>query len=175
MAGRSFTFSFETMSKRLANRRRTSKRAMWLALAIFFVGQGIVGYLLDYKYPVVKFPDAGATTDRAAAEAKKPEIVFFGSSRTMTGIVTTEADKILAQEFGLSAPHTFNAKPCMEIHRLTPTPMLAILRSSAQTPVSPSRRLAATPNSAHTRMIISSSSRKYRCKSDPRRRKSRIG
>ena len=95
-------------NRRLLTRKR-SKRAIWWSLGLFFLGQALVGLALDYRFPLTRFPTAASVLERAAAEPKPPEVIFLGSSRTQTGVVVGEANRLLAEHKGRSAPHAFNA------------------------------------------------------------------
>jgi hypothetical protein len=74
-----------------------SRRATLWALALFVVGQIVAGLLLDYVFPLTRFPSAAKALERADKEPN-PTVVFFGSSRTESAIVTAEANRILASE-----------------------------------------------------------------------------
>ena len=61
---------------------------------------------------------------------------------------------------GERSPHTFIAKPCIEIQWRTPMPIDAILRSPHQTPVNPLRVVLFTPNSLQEFTSATSSERR---------------
>lgn len=69
----------------------------------------MVGLALDYRFPLTRFPSAASAIERAAAEPKPPEIIFLGSSRTMTGVVVPETNRLLEERSGTQAPRAFNA------------------------------------------------------------------
>jgi hypothetical protein len=73
-----------------------SRRASLWAFALFAIGQVVAGLLLDYVFPLTRFPSAAKALERAEAEPH-PAVIFFGSSRTESAIVTSEADRILAE------------------------------------------------------------------------------
>lgn len=91
------------MNGRRAIFSRHSRRASFWALAMFVVGQIIAGLLLDYVFPLTRFPSAAKALERAADEPH-PTIVFFGSSRTESAIVASEANRILAAQSGRQPP-----------------------------------------------------------------------
>ena len=82
---------------------------------------------------------------------------------------------VMARNGGSDSRVMLIAKPCIEIHFRTPTPMEASLRFSTHTPVIPSRRPAETPRSAQAAISASSIRRRWRCRSRPRGLRSRIG
>src|SRR5205823_7567375 len=126
-----------------------------------------------------------------SAEVRNSEIRF--STNFSSDAATLATEKVLPVSFSIDviatlsmpqgtirlkgerSPQTFNANPCIVIQWRTPTPIDAILRSSTQTPVSDSRRIAATSYSVSVSMSSRSSQRKYLCKSCPQRRRSIIG
>jgi len=68
-----------------------------------------LGLVLDYRFQLIRFPSAATVIERAAAEPKSPDVIFFGSSRTQTGIVVGEANRLLAEDTRRPAPITFSA------------------------------------------------------------------
>jgi hypothetical protein len=88
--------------------RRSRAAAVW-AVGLFAGGQLATGLLLDYRYPLVRFPSAGRVLAVAAAEERPPAVAFFGSSRTGAAVDAIEADRILAAESGRDpAPRVVN-------------------------------------------------------------------
>ncbi len=75
---------------------RHSRRASLWAAGLFVLGQVVAGLLLDYVFPLTRFPSAAKAMERAAEEPH-PAVIFFGSSRTESAIVASEADRILAE------------------------------------------------------------------------------
>jgi hypothetical protein len=80
-----------------------SRSASLWAIALFVVGQLVAGLLLDYVFPLTRFPSAAKALERADKDPD-PTVAFFGSSRTESAIVTAEADRILAAECGRQPP-----------------------------------------------------------------------
>src|SRR5947208_2388513 len=91
------------MQSRRAIFGKHSRQASLWALALFAAGQLVAGLLLDYVFPLTRFPSAAKAIERADKEPNST-IVFFGSSRTESAIVTAEADRILAAESGRQPP-----------------------------------------------------------------------
>lgn len=91
------------MRSRRATFDKHSRRASYWALALFIAGQLVAGFLLDYAFPLTRFPSGARALDRAAEEPN-PTVVFFGSSRTESAMVSAEANRILAAESGRQPP-----------------------------------------------------------------------
>lgn len=97
------------MQNRRAIFGKHSRRASLWALALFVGGQIVAGLLLDYVFPLTRFPSAAKALERADKEPN-PAVVFFGSSRTESAIVADEANRILATESGRQpSPRVLNA------------------------------------------------------------------
>jgi hypothetical protein len=93
--------------------RRSRAAALW-AFAFFASGQLALGLLLDYRYPLVRFPSGAQVLAVAAAEPRPPTVVFFGSSRTGAGLDLERVNAILKAESGHEpAPRAVTqAVPC---------------------------------------------------------------
>lgn len=78
---------------------RSRAAALW-AVGLFAAGQLVIGLLLDYRYPLVRFPSAGRVLAVAAREERPPAVAFLGSSRTGAAVDAVEANRILAAESG---------------------------------------------------------------------------
>lgn len=91
----------------LGRRARFGKRsrlAAVSALALFFVGQAVAGLLLDYRYPLTRFPSAAQVVDAASKEQRPPAFAFFGSSRTGAAVDIIRTNELLRTESGQSPP-----------------------------------------------------------------------
>jgi hypothetical protein len=75
-----------------------------LAAILFFAGQLAVGVFLDTAPLSVRFPEATAVLARARTQNPPPDIVFFGSSRFMSGIAPAEIDQHLRASHGERIP-----------------------------------------------------------------------
>lgn len=90
-------------------------RAAWLWGALLFVGgQFAAGLILDYAFPLTRFPSGSQALAAAKAEPRPPAVAFFGSSRTGAAVDVAEANRVLAAGTGRDqAPRAVNmAVPC---------------------------------------------------------------
>ena len=82
----------------MQGRRRTfgrhSRSGVAWAFGLFVAGQVVAGLLLDYRYPLTRFPSAAVMLDAAAPEPQ-PAVAFFGSSRIGAAIDVQETNKFL--------------------------------------------------------------------------------
>jgi hypothetical protein len=83
--------------------RRARGAARWGAF-LFLGGQLAIGLLLDYRYPLTRFPSGGQAIAAAKAEPRPPAVAFFGSSRTGAAVDVLRANAILKAESGLNPP-----------------------------------------------------------------------
>jgi len=73
---------------------RHSRAGVAWAVGLFAAGQIVAGLLLDYRYPLTRFPSAAIMLDAAAPEPQ-PAVAFFGSSRIGAAIDVLETNKLL--------------------------------------------------------------------------------
>ncbi|HKB00933.1 MAG TPA: hypothetical protein VKD90_01880 [Gemmataceae bacterium] len=92
------------MRQRQASFGRRARAASLWGLALFVGGQLGLGLLLDYRYPLTRFPSAEKVISVAATEPRPPTVAFFGSSRTGAAVDTARANRLLATESGRSPP-----------------------------------------------------------------------
>src|SRR5262245_10244270 len=97
------------MPSRRATFSRRSRTALAWAAGLFVAGQLVAGLVLDYAFPLTRFPSAGQVLEYAANEPAPPAVVFLGSSRTGTGIDVAEANRILAATGRQPPPRVVNA------------------------------------------------------------------
>src|SRR5436309_2573518 len=83
-------------------RRRARAVLAWGAL-IFLTAQLAASLVLDYGWPMLRFPSAGRVLERARA-APGPAVVFFGSSRFEEGIDADEVAELHQRACGLDRP-----------------------------------------------------------------------
>jgi Protein of unknown function (DUF1574) len=86
---------------------RHSRAGVAWALGLFAAGQIVAGLLLDYRYPLTKFPSASIMLD-AASQEPKPAVAFFGSSRTGAAIDIAETNKLLKSAHPNDPPRAIN-------------------------------------------------------------------
>src|SRR5262245_3202322 len=95
-------------SQRVRERHRRGRRVFLWGLAVVVLAQVVTGYLLDYRLPDVRFPQAGTMFERWTDLPAAPQIVCFGSSRFEGGIDANVIDADLARCF-VPAPRSFNS------------------------------------------------------------------
>jgi hypothetical protein len=95
--------------RRRATFSRRSRSALAWAAGLFVAGQLVAGLVLDYAFPLTRFPSAGQVLDYAASEPSPPAVIFLGSSRTGTGIDVAEANRVLAATGRQPPPRVINA------------------------------------------------------------------
>ena len=91
----------------LGRRARFGKRsrlAAVSALALFAVGQAVAGLLLDYRFPLTRFPSAAQVVDAASKEQRPPAFAFFGSSRIGAAVDIIRTNELLRTESGQAPP-----------------------------------------------------------------------
>jgi hypothetical protein len=84
-----------------------SRSVLLWAAGLFVAMQLSASLLLDYAWPLVRFPSARHVLAHLAAEPDRPDIVSLGSSRFEAGIISTEISCLLNQEFRLEPPVVF--------------------------------------------------------------------
>jgi hypothetical protein len=98
------------MPTRRDRQARRSRRVLLWAVGLFVVAQLTTSLLLDYCWPLLRFPSARKVLAHLAAEPDKPDIVTLGSSRFEAGIVPTEISSLVSQECRTDRPvRVFNA------------------------------------------------------------------
>jgi hypothetical protein len=88
----------------LAPRRRRARATLLWSIGLFVAGQLTIGLLLDYVWPLVRFPSAGRVMARLAQQPQNPEVVFLGSSRFECGIRPAEIGQLLERACRLGEP-----------------------------------------------------------------------
>jgi hypothetical protein len=90
------------------HRRRGFRIVLWL-MGLFLLAQLLGGLILDYLWIRVRFPWQAEVYDNLQARAKRPEILFLGSSRFCSNWNCGILDAALKNDLGEQAPRTFNA------------------------------------------------------------------
>jgi len=85
---------------------RRARQVLVGALALFAAAQLAAGALIDYRYPLLRFPSARAVLARAAGQPGGPDVVFAGSSRFIGDFREQEMASLL--ERGLGAGRRLN-------------------------------------------------------------------
>jgi hypothetical protein len=83
--------------------RRARAAAAW-GVALFFGGQLAIGLLLDYRYPLTRFPSGAQAIAAARAEPRQPAVAFFGSSRMGAALDVARTNDLLEADSGLNPP-----------------------------------------------------------------------
>jgi hypothetical protein len=81
---------------------------------LFVGGQLAAGLVLDYRYPLTRFPSGSQALAAAKAEPRPPAVAFFGSSRTGAAVDASRVNALFKAELGRDpAPRAVNmAVPC---------------------------------------------------------------
>jgi hypothetical protein len=87
-------------------RKRTA--LLW-ALLVFMAVQFVAGLLLDYRWPMVRFPEAVRQLSIPHTAQHAPNFLCLGSSRFEGELLAPEITKLLRQQFGHERPlNVFN-------------------------------------------------------------------
>src|SRR4051812_43336487 len=87
-----------------------ARRRLTVALGAFLAAQVAFGLLLDYRWPLLRFPSAQDVASRVASRPSGPDVITLGSSRLAEGLVEQEAASLLERECCLSREaHVLNA------------------------------------------------------------------
>jgi hypothetical protein len=98
------------MRARQAGPKRRARAVLLWAAGLFAAVQLTASLLLDYAWPLLRFPSARRTMAALAAEPGPPEIVALGSSRFGAGIAPHEIGALLGRQLDAGRPvGVFNA------------------------------------------------------------------
>src|SRR5829696_3715572 len=88
------------MRQRRASFGRRARAASLWGVVLFVGGQLAIGLVLDYRYPLTRFPSGGQAIAVARAEPRPPAVAFFGSSRTGAAVDVSRINALLKAEPG---------------------------------------------------------------------------
>lgn len=88
------------MGKRVGSMRRRGRRTILWGVAIFIVVQLTASVLIDRYGLRIRFPQAAAVLGELEARGGSPDIIAFGSSRTIRGLAASTAEKKLREVTG---------------------------------------------------------------------------
>jgi hypothetical protein len=88
------------MAVRRSEWGRRSRRVLIWGLGLAMLAQVAGGLLLDYVWPLVRFPSAGKIVRALHSMPDAPRLVFLGSSRMIGAIEAGEVQRLLQSEQG---------------------------------------------------------------------------
>jgi len=83
--------------------KRARAAALWGAL-LFVGGQLAIGLLLDYQFPLTRFPSGSQAIAAVRAEPRPPAVAFFGSSRTGAAVDVARVNVLFKTELHRDPP-----------------------------------------------------------------------
>lgn len=85
------------------------RRVVLWTIGLFWIGQFLVGWVLDVGAPWLRFPHLFQQAERALNQERMPTVVCMGSSRFGTGLNEEEMTRVLQAKTGDPAAQVFNA------------------------------------------------------------------
>src|SRR5947209_8740933 len=114
------------------HRGRRARSVLRWAVVVFLVLQIGIGLVLDYGWPLLRFPSAARILAGLPKDPSSIDVVFLGSSRFQVGVAAEEIAALLERDRGRPCTALNAAVPCGDL--IAAEFMLTLLREKGVKP-----------------------------------------